>query len=581
MNSRHRAIPLSPSLFLRVPEAAADVSRWLFILAGLPLAYFAIPPVFFIISTSLIAERGPEAGSLTLQHYASIFASPSDFRTLLWNSIVFSTGASLAALLLGTTTAWLTERTNVPFRSLAYIFAFISFGIPGVVNVIGWILLFGPKAGFINVAVRDLTGISPIFNLFSMPGMILVEALLWTPLVFLLMATPFRSMDPALEEAAVVAGSSNWQVFKKVTLRLALPSVIAVLMLTIIRAVESFETPALVGLPAGIEVLTTKIYLEIRGGFLPRYGAASAYCVILIALVASLLFLYHRGTEQTSGFATVTGKGYRPQRIDLGRWRGPAGFLVLALPLLQVLPMIALIWASLLPYLQPVSEEAFALVSFKNYRNAFSDVTIMRAILNSLTLSTASATAAVLLTFIAAWVLVRTTIRGRRALDLLSMIPLVLPGLVMGVAVLQIYLTLPLPVYGTIWIMFFAFVTSFLPHGIRFSHAGLLSIHRELEDSSAACGASWIQTACRVLFPILIPALFGAWIYIFLITIRIVSVPLLLYSPGSQVISVMIWQLWDDGRIGEVAAFSLGITAGTVLLAIFLKRLCERYAVPL
>ena len=233
----------------------------------------------------------------------------------------------------------------------------------------------------------------------------------------------------------------------------------------------------------------------------------------------------------------------------------------------------------MLPYLQPVSEKALALVSFNNFRSALGDVTIIWAIVNSLMLSTASATAVVLLTFVAAWVVVRTNFRGRRVLDQLAMIPLVLPGLVMGIAVLQIYLTLPIPVYGTIWIMFFAFVANFLPYGIRFSHAGLLSIHRELEESSTVSGASWVQTALRVLFPVMIPAMFAAWIYIFLITLRILSVPLLLYSPGSQIISVMIWELWERGKIGEVAAFSLVIASGTVPLAVFFRRLSQRYAV--
>jgi iron(III) transport system permease protein len=161
------------------------------------------------------------------------------------------------------------------------------------------------------------------------------------------------------------------------------------------------------------------------------------------------------------------------------------------------------------------------------------------------------------------------------------MIPLVLPGLVLGVAVLQMYLHIPLPVYGTIWIMFFAFVANFLPYGIRFSHAGLLSIHRELEESSSVCGARWGQTAWRVLIPLMIPALFAAWIYVFLITIRHLSVPLLLYSPGSQVISVTIWELWENGRIGELAAFSLIITLGTVLLAAGFRHLSQRYTVQI
>jgi iron(III) transport system permease protein len=581
MSDRQRAIPLSPVLFFRIPEAAKNFSLWLFIISGLVIGYLVLPPLFFIISTSLIAERGPEAGSWTLGHYGNIFRSLGDFRTLLWNSMVFSAGSAVGALLLGTTIAWLAERTNAPFRNLAYIFAFISFGIPGIVKVVGWILLLGPTAGLINVAVKDLTGISPLFDVFTMPGMILVEAVVWAPVVFLLMATPFRTMDPALEEAAVVAGSGNWQVFKSVTLRLALPSVLAVLILTLIRALESFEIPALIGLPAGIEVLTTKIYMEIRGGFLPRYGEASAYSIILIGLVAPALFFYHRVTAHGYRFTTITGKGYRPRRIDLGRWRWTAGLLLLALPLLQVLPLFALVWASFLPYLQPISEQALASASLSNYRTAFNDITIIAAIRNSLTVSMASATATVLIAFVAAWVVVRTNIRSRWVLDQMAMIPLVLPGLVLGVAVLQMYLHIPLPVYGTIWIMFFAFVANFLPYGIRFSHAGLLSIHRELEESSSVCGARWGQTAWKVLIPLMLPALFAAWIYVFLITIRHLSVPLLLYSPGSQVISVTIWELWENGRIGELAAFSLIITLGTVLLAAGFRRLSQRYTVQM
>lgn len=581
MRDRQRAVPLSPLLFFRIPEIAKNFSLWLFIISGLLIGYLVLPPLFFIVSTSLIAERGPEAGSLTLSHYGNIFLSLGDFGNLLWNSLVFSVGSAVGALLLGTTIAWLAERTNAPFRNLAYIFAFISFGIPGIVKVVGWILLLGPTAGLINVAVKDLTGISPLFDVFSMPGMILVEAVVWAPVVFLLMATPFRTMDPALEEAAVVAGSGNWQVFKSVTLRLALPSVLAVLILTLIRALESFEIPALIGLPAGIEVLTTKIYMEIRGGFLPRYGEASAYSIILIGLVAPALFFYHRVTSHGYRFTTITGKGYRPRRIDLSRWRWPAGLLLLALPLLQVLPLFALVWASFLPYLQPISEDALASASLQNYWTAFSDVTIVAAIKNSLAVSIASATATVLIAFVAAWVVVRTNIRGRWLLDQMAMIPLVLPGLVLGVAVLQMYLHIPLPVYGTIWIMFFAFVANFLPYGIRFSHAGLLSIHRELEESSSVCGAKWGQTAWKVLIPLMIPALFAAWIYVFLITIRHLSVPLLLYSPGSQVISVTIWELWENGRIGELAAFSLIITLGTVLLAAGFRRLSQRYTVQM
>jgi len=183
------------------------------------------------------------------------------------------------------------------------------------------------------------------------------------------------------------------------------------------------------------------------------------------------------------------------------------------------------------------------------------------------------------LTRSASWLVVRTKIRGRWALDQLAMVPLVFPGIVMGVAVMKMYLAIPLPIYGTIWILVFAFMTRYLPYCMRFNYAGLLGIHRELEESAEVCGATWGRAARNIVVPLVLPALFAGWIYIFLITIRELSVALLLYSPGSQVISVTIWELWENGHVGELAAFSLVITAGTVLLAVIFQRLAGRYGI--
>src|SRR3990170_2446125 len=387
-----------------------DSTRWLFVFVLLALAYLVIPPLFFILYTSFVEERGAAAGTFTLAHFANIVGSLSEVRTLLWNSLIFSVGSAGCALGVGTLLAWLAERTNAPFRTMAYVSAYLSFGIPWMVKVIGWILLLGPKAGILNVAAAALTGGFPIFNLFSLPGMILVEGLLWTPVVFLLMATPFRSMDPSLEDSAAVFGGSGWQVFKRVTLPLALPSVLAVLILTFVRSLEAFEIPALIGLPAGIEVLTTKIYLQIRTGLIPRYGEASAYSVLLIAVVGAVLLIYQRVTSQGHKFSTVTGKGFRPRRIDLGSWRWAGGAVLLLLPLLQILPLAALVWSSLLPFVQAPSREALAAISLENYRVAFNDSSIIWAVLNSLIVSVSAATAVVALTFVAAWVVVRTPI---------------------------------------------------------------------------------------------------------------------------------------------------------------------------
>jgi len=582
MESTVTSLP-SRSLFQRFlafdrPVGAGHNPLWLFVPIAVIVAYLVLPPLFFIVYSSFIPPLEAEHQGLTFSNYLEIFASLDDFNRLAWNSLVFSIGSSAWALVFGTALAWLAERSNAPFRSVAYISAFVSFAVPGLIKVIGWILLLGPEAGFLNVAVGSLTGITPIFDIFSMSGMVLVEGFLWTPVVFLLMATPFRSMDPSLEEAAVVAGSTDWQVFKKVTFPMAMPSVLSVLMLTFIRSLEAFEIPALIGIPAGIEVFTTQIYLQLTEGYIPEYGFASAYSVLLIAAVGLALIPYYRVTKHAHRFTTVTGKGFNPRRKDLGSLRWLGGTLLLILPTLQLLPLLALFWSSLTPYLQPPSMQVLSELSFDHYIAAFSNDQLLSSITNSLIISMTSATGAVFIAFVAAWIVARTNLRSRWTLDRMIMLPLVFPGIVMAVAILKMYLTLPIPIYGTIWIMVAAFAARFLPYAMRFCHSGLLGIHKELEESATASGATWAQAARNIIVPLMMPALFAAWIYIFLITVRELSIALLLYSPGSEVISVVIWELWENGHVGTLAAYALGITAGTVLLATVFHRITRSYS---
>ncbi|HEY7321714.1 MAG TPA: iron ABC transporter permease [Candidatus Binatia bacterium] len=556
--------------------AMRNPAQFMFFFTSLILAYLVLPPFFFILHTSLVVDRGLQAGSFTIQHFQNIAESLGDVKTLLANSLIYSIGSASVALVYGTALAWLAERSDAPFRKLAYVSAYVSFAIPGIIKVVGWIMLMGPKAGILNTAVVAVTG-APLFNIFSLSGMVLVESFLWIPIVFLLMATPFRSMDPSLEEAATTAGSTGWQVFRKITFPLALPSVLAVLILTFIRSLEAFEIPALIGIPAGIEVLTTKIYLQIKGGLIPKYGEASAYSIILIGLVALGLYPYYRVTSKTYKFTTISGKAYRPHRIQLGKWRWVGGLLMLVLPLLQSLPILAITWSSFLPFAQVPSRKALSLLTFNNYLTAFNDSGIIRSVMNSLTVSMTSATGAILITFFAAWLIVRASIKARWILDQMAMLPLVFPGIVMGIAILKMYLMLPLPVYGTLWILILAFVARYLPYGIRFSHSALLSLHKELEEGAMVSGASWFQMMRQVVVPLIMPALLAGWIYVFLITFKELSIALLLYSPGSQVVAVTIWELWDNGHVGELAAFSLVITLGTVVVGSIFLNIAQRY----
>jgi iron(III) transport system permease protein len=552
----------------------------LFVVVFLVLIYLVIPPLIFTVETSLREETGFEVGGLTLKNYGSILSTPNTI-DLIFNSVRFALGSAAVALFLGTLLAWIVERTNTPLRGIVYITAFISFAVPGIIKVVGWILLLGPRAGLINVWLMDLFHLEAApFNIFSMSGMILIESVLWAPTVFLLMAVPFRSMDPSLEEASSISGASRWKTFFNITFKLAIPSILSVLLITFVRAIESFEIPALIGIPGGITVLTTEIYLKIRGGgLLPSYGDASAYAVLLIAVVSILLYFYSRATGESYKFQTITGKGFRPRIIDLGPWRCLTGALILLLPALLVLPLGALLWASLLPYYEAPSVKLLSSLSLANYVAAFNNTNVQHSFRNSLFIALISASASVFLTAVTAWLVVRTKIRGRWILDNLATLPLALPGIVMGLAVLRTYLTIPIPVYGTVWILILAFVARYLPYGMRYCYSGLLQIHQDLEEVSQVSGASWWATFRKVVLPLLAPALFGGWVFIFLICIRELSMAIILYGPRSQVIATTIWELYENGQITELSAFSIVIVFIVVVIAVGFHRFSQRYGI--
>ena len=556
-----------------------DIHALLFVGVLAILAYLIIPPLIFVVQTSFLTLRGSATQAVGLQNYVSVLSAP-DMSALIANTLTFALGSSVLGLILGTTLAWLVERTNTPFRRATYLAAFISIAVPGIIKVVGWILLLGPRNGLLNVWLREIFGPgAPSFNIFSLHGMILVEGILWTPVVFLLMAVPFRSMDPALEEASSIAGASIWRTFYHVTFKLATPSVLSVLLLTFVRSVEAFEIPALIGIPSRVMVFTTEIYFKIRRGFPPNYGEASAYSVILMLLVSIGIVLYSKATRAAQRFHTITGRGFRPKQIDLGRWRFFTGALILFLPLLILLPIVVLLWASVVPvYTQP-SMQSLRSLTLQNYFGAFDNTNVQNAVGNTLIIALVGATLTMLITAVAAWLIVRTRISYRWLLDMLASLTLVFPGVVLGVAILRTYLTLPIPIYGTIWILVLAYLTRFVSYGMRYALPGILQIDQELEESSMASGASWGATFLRIVAPLMMPALFGGWVWIFLISVRELSIAVMLSSPRSQVLSVALFELWQDGQLTEMAAFAIVVTAGVTALATLFHRISWRYGV--
>lgn len=556
-----------------------DVASVVMIIVSLITAYLVLPPLYSVIQTSLFTTKlTGEIDQFTLKYYQDLLRELQVIAPFL-NTFYFSIGSAVCATVLGGSIAWIVVRTDSPLRALGYFTAFASFGTPFILYTIGWLLLLG-KAGPINYWLKvllDQTG--PVLNVYSMFGMILIESLLWSPFVFLMLAAAFRSMDPSLEEASSACGARVWQTMRRISLRLMLPAFFSVMLLIFIRTFESFEIPALVGLPGDIRVLTTSIYLDAQK-LPPRYGSAGAFSVLLMVVVALTLYYYFRITREGDRYHTVTGKGYRPTLIALGRWRyvTSAALLLYALVLL-LLPFLIILWASLLPFYMQPSIEALSRFTAKNYLTALNYPKLADAIKNSVLLGLGSATFVMALTLFASWLLVRTKIRGRWLLDLLTTLPLLFPGIVMGLAILRFYLFVPIPVYGTLWILLIAFVTRYIPYGIRYTHSGLLQLHRELEEASYVSGASWFGSMRRIILPLITPSFLGGWIFIFLLSAKELSMSVLLVSPQTPVVSVAIFELWENAQVGELAAFGVIWTVILVTVAIVYYAFARRYGI--
>lgn len=529
------------------------------------LAAGVVPPFVFLALNSLheIDATGG-LGAFTFEHFSTIFSSRAFGPTLL-NSALYSLGAALLALLIGAIQAWLAERTDAPFRQLLYLASIVSLGIPYVLYIVAWLLFLG-RAGPVNTLLRDwLGGAGPYINVYSLGGMIFVEGLLWSPLAFLLLAPVFRNTDASFEEAAGICGAGILSTIRHVTFGMARPAFLALGLLVFIKASESFEVPALVGLPGSTRVLTSTIYQRLTLDVPPDTGSASAFGVLLLVLMAILLQLYGRVAAQSHRYRTVTGKGYRPRIVRLGGWRYVAGTLIVAVPCVVVLiPVANIVWAALLPFYQPFSLAALPKVGVANFLLVFESPSFRDAILNTLMLGAATATVVTTLSALAGWCVARKA-RGGGLIDMLAALPLVFPAIVLGLAYLGLFVQGGTRIYGTLASLVIVSVVAYMPYGLRYAQLGVIQIHPELEEAAVIAGARQVGAFVHIVLPLLTPALISCWLFVFLLAVRAVSLVLLLAGPNSQVVAVTLFDYWNNGQIGELAALGC---AWTVIMTV-------------
>jgi len=452
--------------------------------------------------------------------------------------------------------------------------------IPGILFTVSWIMLASPKIGLLNLALQRLFDTDAVFvNIYSMSGMIWVDGLHYSPMAFLLMTAAFRSMDPSLEEQAAMSGASLFQTARRITLGLAWPAALASLLILFVRSIESFEVPALLGLPVGIHVYTSAIYQAIHE-YPSQIGLASAYAVTLLLLTSLGVYVQSRLAASGSRYSTVTGKGFRPRTIDLGSWRYlTAAIFIAYFAIIVLLPFLVLLWSSLQRFYSVPSWAALARVSLDSYRAVLDNPQFGETVRNSVVLAVGSAGAVMLLSAVISWIVVRTRVRGRWLLDNIASLPLVFPGLVLGLAIMVCYLTVDIGIYGTLWIMFIAYVTRFLPYGMRYNSTSMLQIHKELEESAAMSGASWSMTFRRIVLPLLQPGLLAGFIYVMIVSIRELASSILLYSPGTEVVSIMIWELWQNGQYVELSALGVMLIIALFCLVMLAQLLSRRFGI--
>jgi iron(III) transport system permease protein len=536
------------------------------------LIYLAVLPLFMLLWGSFEMEVAPRQFVLTLQNYQKAYASEYTYSTFV-NSVIFASGSSALTFLLGTILAWLTERTNTPLRAIFVPIAVVPLILPGVLESISWIFLLSPKFGYLNVALMYLFGWqSPPFNVFSLPGMIWVHSVGQVPLAFLMMVAAFKSMDPSLEESAMMSGANTGQTLRRVTLRLLMPTTASVLLILFVRTLESFETPALIGIPARIYVYTSEIYLAFNE-YPPDYGRGAALAVGLLLLSALGVWLYTRSTRESKKFQTVTGKAFRPRQFDLGPWKWLGfAFLMVYFVFVVLLPFLVLFWASFLPFFATPSWDALQKLSLDNYRYLAGFRPFWDAMKNSVILATLTATVAMMLTSLIAWIVYKSRLPGSWLLDFLAFIPITVPGIVMGMALILLYVAFPLPIYGTIWLLLIAYVTRYIPYGMRSASGSILQIHSELEEAASASGASWWETFKRVTLPLLRPGIAAGWIYICIVSFREFSTSVLLATGESRVLSILLFTMFEQGQVTIVAAIGmLMIVTLLAIVAVFYK----------
>ena len=545
-------------------------SAWVALLLAI-LGFLVIYPILTLLVGALTdtnpVVEGIDFSRLSIANFLVVLANPN-VAEALFNTVIACGGGTLIAVVIGLGFSWIVVRTNTPFKGFIAAASMLPLFAPPLVAGVAWAILGSPKTGLINTMLKWI-GLDWRVDFYSLWGLVFVFGIYYAPYVYMFTSSALRNMDPSLEEAAEISGASAFSTLFTVTFPLIMPAIVSGMLLSFVVMLGIYGIPAVLGAPINLSVLTTYIF-KLTNWSPPLYNTAAAVAIILMAVTGLLVFLQQRVLSGRS-YTTVAGKAYRPRNLDLGGWRWfTFGLGIVYLVVVVVLPSLALIVAAFRKFM--FIRDAASLFDFRQYSlmhfySIFDNPLTMRSVYNAVEVGVITAIVGGALAFAIGYTIHRTKLAGRRSIDLISTLPVAIPGLVVGVAYLWAWIGIPGGLYGTIWILALAFIARFMPDTVKALSTSFLQIHRELEEAAWVCGKGMLGTIRTIVLPLARPGVLAAMTLLFVLAVRELGSSLFLYTSNTMVMSVLLLDYYEGGNIGKTAAFSI---VQTVLLGVLI-----------
>ncbi len=566
LDNQPRARSLQDSLLRWVDSARQEWLRTLIMIAAvLVVGWLVLYPLGILFKMGFTSAEG----GFTLANYVLVFTEPGVFDALV-NSLIISTATTFFSLVVALPMAWAVSRTTMAGRGFFRVAVLVAFVIPNFITAIAWILLLGPNAGMINQFLRDVIGISLGLNIYSMSGLVMVLTFSFYPLIFFAATAALDNMEPSYEEAAQMSGASAIRGSLSIAIPLVLPAIMSSSVFVFLEAMGAFGAPAAIGNAAYFHTLTTKIY-ELFS-YPPRFELAAAAATPIIAFTVFGLMMqrYAIGGRR---YNVITGKASKSHAVDIG-WRKWILFVYCALVTFATvgLPLYVLVRTSLLKrWGLPISWQNFTL---DYYAALFDTSTILpTAMFNSFFISAGTATICVILAVVIVWLVERTTLPGRSLLTFISTVTFAFPGVALGVGFVLGYNTGPLAIYGTLLLFFVAFTAHRFPFAFLFLRNNVKQLSTELEEAARMSGASWTRTIVDISVPLLKSGILAAWMMVFAVTLRELSMAILLYVRGTETLPIAIFSFVDNGTFGIASSISVVLIVLSILSVALLRLL--------